>query len=89
MAATPLANLAWTECLRLFADADRSLGSDAFDALLSLAKRTPSVDVQGSRMDNVHLDAIDAKATRLFVHSALTGWRVVICNCYYYLEKLS
>ncbi len=37
MAPSPLSTIAWAECLRLFADADRTLGRAAFEALVTLA----------------------------------------------------
>ncbi|VDD82356.1 unnamed protein product [Mesocestoides corti] len=40
VAASPLSTVAWSECLRLFADADRSLGREAFNALVILATTT-------------------------------------------------
>uniref|UniRef100_A0A0R3TLM5 DUF4042 domain-containing protein n=1 Tax=Rodentolepis nana TaxID=102285 RepID=A0A0R3TLM5_RODNA len=71
--ATPLSKIAWNECVRLFADADRSLGKAAFRALLALARRTPSVDLNTTALNNVDLESIDAVAASLFEHSALTG----------------
>ncbi|KAM7533681.1 hypothetical protein Aperf_G00000124080 [Anoplocephala perfoliata] len=77
VAATPLSQIAWNECLRLLADADRSLGKEAFYALLALAKRTPSVDLKGPGLTNVDLESIDVDAASLFEHSALTGQNAV------------
>uniref|UniRef100_A0A0R3X9F0 DUF4042 domain-containing protein n=1 Tax=Hydatigena taeniaeformis TaxID=6205 RepID=A0A0R3X9F0_HYDTA len=78
--ATPLSVVAWNECLRLFADADRSLGREAFRSLLTLAERTPSADLQRTQMNDVGLESIDTAAVHLFVHSALTGQNVTACD---------
>lgn len=78
--ATPLSAIAWNECVRLFADADRSLGKEAFRALLALAKKTPSVDLKGTVLNNGGLESLDIGAASLFDHSALTGKQS--CNWY-------
>ncbi|CDS43612.1 huntingtin [Echinococcus multilocularis] len=80
VAATPLSIVAWNECLRLFADADRSLGREAFHSLLALAKRTPSADLQRTQMSGVDLESVDTVAAHLFEHSALTGQNAVACD---------
>ncbi|EUB56129.1 zinc finger protein [Echinococcus granulosus] len=80
VAATPLSVVAWNECLRLFADADRSLGREAFHSLLALAKRTPSADLQRTQMSGVDLESVDTVAAHLFEHSALTGQNAVACD---------
>ncbi|KAL5106883.1 hypothetical protein TcWFU_005808 [Taenia crassiceps] len=78
--ATPLSIVAWNECLRLFADADRSLGREAFHSLLALSRRVPSADLQKTQMNDVDLESIDTAAVDLFESSALTGQNVVACD---------
>ncbi|VUZ46537.1 unnamed protein product, partial [Hymenolepis diminuta] len=51
----------------------RSLGKEAFRALLALAKKTPSVDFKGTVLNSVGLESLDIGAASLFDHSALTG----------------